>query len=154
MENSSLRTFWAYSNCRTGHRLRSSNQNTWQDIPASLKLVTWVVSIVALESGLQIYVCLLRCFCWLFQLLLYPLYRLHNWQLQDRGWLKIPFLTYFPSHRENTPRNWVIPDKKISETHPPFLWMMKVNFPFFCALYSHKAHCLNQWEPSYTETSL
>ena len=32
-----------------------------------VKLITWQVSVVALEASVQIYVCLLRCFCGLFQ---------------------------------------------------------------------------------------
>ena len=44
-----------YNNCRTGRRLRSSTQIIWQNVLGSLKLITWRVSVVAVESGLQIY---------------------------------------------------------------------------------------------------
>ena len=83
-----------YNNCRTGRRLRSSTQTIWLNISGSLKLITWRVSVVAVESGLQIYVGLLRCSCRLFQRLLWRLYRLH-WQPQDLRQQKFVFFPIF-----------------------------------------------------------
>ena len=93
---------------------------------------------------LQIYVYLLRCFCWLFQRLPYRLNRLH-WQPQELQQLKIRFLPHFPNHRENTLLTWIIPKEKFRN-----LTAISVEdgtrFGLFRALDSHKARCLNQWE--------
>ena len=118
----SLRTFWASNNCRTGRRLRSFTQSTWQDISASLKLVTWRVSDVALD------LCFLRSFCRLFQRL-----------------LKICFLSHVPSPSENTPLTGIIPKEYFGNYVDRHFcgWCYELSLH---ALYFHKARCVNQLE--------
>ena len=129
MKNSSVWTFRACNNCRTRWRLRLFIQSTWHlNKPLTDNLTGERCSSWALFTNL--YVCLLGCFCRLFQRLLYRLYRLH-WHSQDLRQLKTRFLPHYPNRRENTPLNWIIP-KKNSETYPPFLRMM--TWAFVCSL--------------------
>ena len=78
-----------------------------------------------------------------FQRSLYRFYLLH-WHSQDLRQLKTFFRTRYTRHWENTP-NWIIPNEKLGN-FPAISADNGVSFRLFCALYSHKARCLNQWE--------
>ena len=56
---------------------------------------------------------------------------------------KIRFLPHYPSRRENSPLNLTIPEEKFGHLSA-ISADDGVSFCLFRALYSHKAHCLNQ----------